>query len=519
MTAGTHLTPTGLVPGWIEFIPQPANPGAVPANTLYQDDGSNYDAGTLVWDGSPSVFAANFSIGNPGLEQGGILVQGVNFDAVTKINQLGGPNQGMLIMHRHSDTFASNIAFARSRGETSAHVAVQAGDVLSQQSHLGWSGTHYDIAAFINVIVPAGGTVSPTSLPGQMDFYTTPDLSDTALLAMSINEDQSVTFANGAIGVDHGGLTGLADDDHINYFFALGRAGGQSMIGGTNPADGITLQGNVPNSGAGRININTGVVLGPYSSSTAVYGFDYDPVETFTGAFIGGGLNFSGTHTFSAGTFIYESFRGSPSITTAVNPGFAAYTVLQALPQLIAGSGAGHNPLNPLVVNCAPTVVNGFAGTRTVATSGVINGSPQLRTTVNGATMNCTNMTGFIWAPKYSTAAGSTVNFGTVRGIHGQNILPGLFQPGNGAEIMTRYALVDCDDITFGGVTERAVVRSSMSAGTGKYFLLNNSNALSDFQGSWIHFDDGFGVQCGDTPVRKPGRSTGRASKSTSQAR
>jgi len=321
-----------------------------------------------------------------------------------------------------------------------------------------------------------------------------------------VREDNAwVTLASqgGVIGptIDHGDLLGLADDDHINYFFALGRAGGQSMIGGTNPADGITLQGNVPNSGAGRININTGVVLGPYSSSTALYGFDYDPVETFTGAFIGGGLNFSGTHTFSNGTFIYESFRGSPTITTAVNPGFAAYTVLQALPQLNAGSGAGHNPLNPLVVNCAPTVVNGFAGTRTVATSGVINGSPQLRTTVNGATMNCTNMTGFIWAPKYSTAAGSTVNFGTVRGIHGQNILPGLFQPGNGAEIMTRYALVDCDDITFGGVTERAVVRSSMSAGTGKYFLYQNSNALSEFNNSWIHFNDGFGVQFGDTPV------------------
>jgi hypothetical protein len=483
---------------WIEFVPQAANPGVIAANTLYQDDGTNFDTGTLVW-GSPAAMAADFSVGPVGNEQGGILVQGVNFDAIAKINQLGGPNQGMLIMHRHSDTFASNLAFSRSRGETAAHVAVQPGDVLSQVSHLGWSGTHYDIAAFVNVIIPPGGTVNSGSLPGQFDFYTTPDGSDTALLAMSILEDQSVLFANGASGVDHGALTGLADDDHVNYFFALGRAGGQFMIGGTNPADGITMQSNTTNTGAGRINMLTPVEFGAYSSSTAVYGFNYEATESFTGAFIGGGLNFSGTIGFSAATFIYESFRGAPTITSGVNPGFAAYTVLQALPVLNAGPGAGNNPLAPLIVNAGGTIQNTFAGTRTTSAYAGMNIAGQVKATLSGAVMNVTAFNGIIFAPKYSTVAGSTINFGTVRGLHGQNIINGLFQPSAGAELITRYALVDCNDITFGGTSERAVVRSEMTAGTGKYFLLNTANALSSFGDGYIKFNDGVGIQFGDT--------------------
>lgn len=35
---------------YIEFARRSANPGAVAGNTLYQDDGTNYDDGTLVWD-------------------------------------------------------------------------------------------------------------------------------------------------------------------------------------------------------------------------------------------------------------------------------------------------------------------------------------------------------------------------------------------------------------------------------------------------------------------------------------
>ncbi|NOQ49140.1 MAG: hypothetical protein GQ553_00525 [Nitrosomonadaceae bacterium] len=137
------------------------------------------------------------------------------------------------------------------------------------------------------------------------------------------------------------------------------------------PAGDITIQGDAT---TGFVNMDSPIIFGPYSGVTgALYGFSYTAVESFTGAFVGGGLNFSGTIGFTNATFIYESFRGSPAITTGVNPGFAAYTVLQALPTLIAGSGAGHNPLNMVTLNSGGVTRNPFAGSRTSTVVNAVN--------------------------------------------------------------------------------------------------------------------------------------------------
>lgn len=41
--------------------------------------------------------------------------------------------------------------------------------------------------------------------------------------------------------IDHGTVTGLADDDHTQYALLLGRSGGQTLIGGTASGDDLTL--------------------------------------------------------------------------------------------------------------------------------------------------------------------------------------------------------------------------------------------------------------------------------------
>lgn len=41
--------------------------------------------------------------------------------------------------------------------------------------------------------------------------------------------------------IDHGSISGLAGDDHTQYSLLLGRAGGQSLIGGTGSGDDLTL--------------------------------------------------------------------------------------------------------------------------------------------------------------------------------------------------------------------------------------------------------------------------------------
>lgn len=67
-------------------------------------------------------------------------------------------------------------------------------------------------------------------------------------------------------GVDHGGLAGLADDDHTQYALLAGRASGQTLTGGTGTTDdlifkttsgvgatGAEMQFNVGNNGATRV--------------------------------------------------------------------------------------------------------------------------------------------------------------------------------------------------------------------------------------------------------------------------
>jgi len=49
------------------------------------------------------------------------------------------------------------------------------------------------------------------------------------------------TFAGGV--TDHGALTGLGDDDHTIYALLAGRAGGQTLIGGTAASEVLTLDG------------------------------------------------------------------------------------------------------------------------------------------------------------------------------------------------------------------------------------------------------------------------------------
>lgn len=41
--------------------------------------------------------------------------------------------------------------------------------------------------------------------------------------------------------MDHGSVSGLGDDDHTQYGLLLGRSGGQTLIGGTDSGDDLTL--------------------------------------------------------------------------------------------------------------------------------------------------------------------------------------------------------------------------------------------------------------------------------------
>lgn len=69
-----------------------------------------------------------------------------------------------------------------------------------------------------------------------VDIYRGPIVLDVANNQLTLETD----LVSGT--VDHGGLLGLVDDDHTQYFLLVGRSGGQIAIGGINSGNDLTLK-------------------------------------------------------------------------------------------------------------------------------------------------------------------------------------------------------------------------------------------------------------------------------------
>lgn len=297
---------------------------------------------------------------------------------------------------------------------------------------------------------------------------------------------------------DHGALTGLSDDDHLQYLLLAGRAGGQVAIGGTAAGEELGLRGS-SNANLGLIRASSPIVFDDISAANALspYSVADTATQVFTAGFVGGVFNASPNIDFSNALFIWEGMRGAPLIESSVAPGFAAFTLFNALPVLRAGPGAGQNPLQALVLNAGATLENDFTGTKTAVNNLGVSWAPQTRAGVSGAVMTVTNQTGISCRPTFSTVSGATANLGTIRGLHAQNPAVALFQPQAGVETMTAYYAVDVTAIPFGGTVPKAAVRSALVAATNTFFLQNIGTAHSTFNSSHL-FDLGITQHLGD---------------------
>ncbi|MGI9486182.1 MAG: hypothetical protein ACR2RF_09965 [Geminicoccaceae bacterium] len=287
---------------------------------------------------------------------------------------------------------------------------------------------------------------------------------------------------------DHGNLVGLGDDDHTQYLLLAGRSGGQIAFGGTVAGNILDLQGAdaAPDTGIVRINSPVTNAYDTISNTTPAQAFcnTWNPTATITGAYIGGYLSVGYTFTVSTGVYIPATFSDTGISAIAATPGFSAYTFINQL-HTIRNSGNFNLP-SGLVMNIGLTHERNTSGTSTTAGTTGISFSPQTRTTVSGAIMTKTDQTAVRCSPTFSTVAGSTVNLGTIRGVHCFNPAVALFQPQAGVEAMTAYVGLDVNSITFGGNVTKAAVRSAITAASNSYFLLNTGGAQSDFGNSPI---------------------------------
>lgn len=148
--------------------------------------------------------------------------------------------------------------------------------------------------------------------------------------------DKLELFAAGT-GIDHGGLTGLTDDDHTQYALLAGRSGGQTLIGGVASGDDLTLQ-STANATKGSILFGTseydevnnrlGINTTDFAPSTGtvkalrVVGDSIATSGTQDIATIGGTQSVGNTGQFN-GASIYPVFTGGAGTTLALLQGLA----------------------------------------------------------------------------------------------------------------------------------------------------------------------------------------------------
>ena len=217
--------------------------------------------------------------------------------------------------------------------------------------------------------------------------------------------------------------------------------------------------------------------------------------DTFTtgGVYLGGGILSNGTVTYNNSFFIWALMQESKVYNAAAGPGFAAFTLFNALP-VIQNSG-NFNLVQALVLNAGVTHARTTSGTSTTAQTIGLAFACQGRASVSGATLTYTNgMTAVLFGPKYSTVSGSTVNFGTLVGLDCVNPAPGLFQPSAGVETMTAYYGVRVAAIPFGGNVLKAALTSGITPATNAFFLRNTGGAKSNFGGGNL-------VDCGEVQI------------------
>jgi hypothetical protein len=148
-----------------------------------------------------------------------------------------------------ANNVGTQIQFLKSRGASlGAAGVVSANDTVAILNFYGSDGTNYQRGAYIQSSIDTG-TISATSMPGRIDFGTTPDGSVTSVVRMRINAD-------GSVGIGRNGTTAYrlevegVDSTSSNFSFRARsstatvlavRNDGRVGIGTETPSNQLTL--------------------------------------------------------------------------------------------------------------------------------------------------------------------------------------------------------------------------------------------------------------------------------------
>jgi hypothetical protein len=212
--------------------------------------------------------------------------------------------------------------------------------------------------------------------------------------------------------------------------------------------------------------------------------------------FIGGGILSNGTVGYSNTTWIWALLQESKIYQARVGPGFAAFTLFNALARI--ENDGNFDLVQALVLNNGVRHARTSAGTSTTVQNIGLSNSPSLQTTVLGAVMTkSTGDTAVTHRPGFSTVGFSTVNFGTSRGLHYFEPAVVLFGSAAGTENVTAEIAVDVEALpSFGNIVKNAL-RSQLAAASNTRVINALGTAQSDFGGTINMTADLVGIQYG----------------------
>ena len=220
--------------------------------------------------------------------------------------------------------------------------------------------------------------------------------------------------------------------------------------------------------------------------------------DTYTQSapFIGGAILSNGTVTYANATWIWALLQESKGFIANVGPGFAAHTLFNAIPFI--RNGTSNALVQSLCLNVGIAHQATGANAVTVSQTIGVNFSANTRALTSGGSMTKTvGDTGLNFGPTHGTVLGSSIDHGTLRGLHCRNPVVPLFQTGAGVESMTAYYGVDIDAIPFGGNVTKRGIRSNLAAASNTRFLDGAGTAQSDLRGTLNFPVDLVGVQYG----------------------
>lgn len=161
---------------------------------------NNAETTDYLYVDSTTLYTDNYvEMGDYGTESAGINIGGTTYSLSLRVNDLGGGRQGQIMMHRHSTSYGSLMIGSRSNSDTSAHADLANSQTIIGMMGCGWAGTNYKQFGIVQIESDTTGTISDTSSPGRIAFYTTADSSTSPTLRAYIDSAGTFGFGTGTI--------------------------------------------------------------------------------------------------------------------------------------------------------------------------------------------------------------------------------------------------------------------------------------------------------------------------------